>query len=113
MNKHEEKKSMTEDPEPTHRGPVKVGSNSAPKSVAVHMFELMRDGGLDEIELTSVGPMALQKAFHSVIALNDKLSSRGQAVVIHPTYVVEKVANGYDKTTYKFTLLKRSVKFDG
>lgn len=91
------------------REPVKVKSTSVPKNVAVHMFELMRDGGLEEIELTSIGPVALQQAFHSVIALNEKLSSRGEWVLIQPTYEVEKVQNGYDKTTYMFTLVRRKV----
>lgn len=76
------------------------------------MFELMRDGGKQELSIVTVGVVALQQAIHAVVFLNGKMSSRGEQVLIYPTYEVIDGEQGSSRTLNRFRLIRKRVGFD-
>lgn len=91
---------------------VRIASDTIPAKAGVHMFELMRDGGDNELEVLSMGPVACQNAFHAIVALNAKLSTRGEQVVIYPTYRITKVQGGAERTMNIFRLIRKKISVD-
>lgn len=91
---------------------IKIGSKTPPERVGVHMFERMKDGGVRELTIVTVGVVALQQAVHAVIYLNGKMSSRGEQVLIYPSYEVIEGDHGTNRTLNKFRLVRRRVAFE-
>ena len=104
--------SSDQDTKPEKDNEIRVGSRTEPDKAGVHMFELMRDGGRDDLYILCIGPMALQQAFHSVVCLNSKLSSRGEQVTIHPVYEMIEGRTGEERTSNRLQLVRRRVKLD-
>jgi stage V sporulation protein SpoVS len=90
---------------------IRISTKTDPTRAGVHLFELMRDGGKDDVTVVCIGGLALQQAFHTVVALNQKLSTRGEQVTVYPTYEVVRGPGGDERTSNRLRLIRKPVSF--